>query len=485
MKNKFPLTSVIIPGFNEEKNIESVIVDVLKLKKKYPIEIIVVDDGSKDKTSIVAKKAGADVVISYKKNKGKGGAFRVGIDKAKGDYIVQIDADHQFQPNEIPKFIDTLHKGYDVVCGTRFKKGKIEKGSVSTVNLFGNWLMSVVTTFFSGIKVTDIMAGFKGFTNSAAKKLDLSTPHFGYEAEVVVKAGKLDLKVKELPITYTKRIYGTSGVKAIRDGIKVSYTIAKMYLIFPGPPLGKGVVGKKILKVVTPMWLVGVLPLFTYYALRTFSPLFFTHLIASLLLFFLTKKLTHSRLASLIASGFLASHSPHFTPFFTSLQIMYSNTTSPLFISFVFSLFLTFFTYLLLQNKKTDFLKRTLSSILVVSIVLFFLYDVLLLTLPLTVHISIFVISIFVGRYFWKIEHHLARALVLSSSILLIAFFFHIPYLYLIGFAVMLGSYTSLLFLENVSFRNISTPLFALSRLTKALLLVLFVSFSFIVTILK
>ena len=66
MKKSFPLTSIIIPGYNEEKNIASVIKDVIKLKRKFPLEIIVVDDGSKDKTSQVVKKAGADRVISYK-----------------------------------------------------------------------------------------------------------------------------------------------------------------------------------------------------------------------------------------------------------------------------------------------------------------------------------------------------------------------------------------------------------------------------------
>lgn len=229
MKQQYPLTSVIIPAYNEENNITKVITDVLKLTKKFPLEIIVVDDGSKDKTVSVAKKAGAHKVITYKKNKGKGGAFRVGIDAAKGEYIVQIDADHQFQPNEIPIFVKALDEGADVVIGTRFSGGKIEKGSITFKNYFGNWVMSFATSLASEKRITDVMAGFKGFKRDAFLALDLKERHFEYEAETVTKACRMGMKLIQLPITYTKRRGGTSGIRALQDGVNVLKAIIKVY----------------------------------------------------------------------------------------------------------------------------------------------------------------------------------------------------------------------------------------------------------------
>lgn len=458
MNNKSPLISVIIPGYNEEKNIASVIKDVAKLKKKYQIEIIVVDDGSKDKTAAVAKKTGADKVITYKKNKGKGGAFRVGIDEAKGDYIVQIDADHQFQPNEIPLFIEELLKGSDVVCGTRFNQGMVEEGSVSKVNLFGNWLMSFVTTFFSGIKVTDIMAGFKGFTKEAAKKLDLITQHFGYEAEVVVKASKLNLKVKEVPITYTKRAFGTSSIHAIKDGIRVSYTIAKMYLTFPGPPPGQGVVGQRLLKILIPLWIILILPLFSYLTNKTYSinTPFEVQYIVALLLFFTTKQFTGSRLAALVSSAFFAL-SP-ITNFrwplipFTGYGI------------FLFWFALVSFTGLFLQENRFSFLKKAFFVGIFLNICLFLIQDQTWITISwISLNLAIFVLLL--AWYFWKKEKRFATSAIWSSAFIIIGVMLKSLLLISIGNGLLTGVIIASLFLETVSFRKIKTPLFAPGRL--------------------
>ena len=226
---KDKLITILIPAFNEEKNIALVIKDTLKLSKKYPLEVIVVDDGSTDKTAIVAKVSGATKVISHKKNMGKGAAVKTGINHAQGDFIIQIDSDYQFKPSEIPNFIQALNAGANIVVGSRFKGNQIAKGSIKLTHIFGNAFLSLVTSVASGIKVTDIMAGFKGFQTKSAKKLDLQTNHFGYEAEIIVKAKKLNLKVSEIPISYSKRKFGHSAVNTIRDGFKVIFTIIKSH----------------------------------------------------------------------------------------------------------------------------------------------------------------------------------------------------------------------------------------------------------------
>lgn len=227
MKNK-KLISIILTSYNEEKNIGRTIKDCKAIKRKHPLEIIVVDAASKDKTVAIAKKFRVDRIVRFPFKRGKGADFWAGGLIAKGDYIIQIDTDHQFQPSEIPLFIEALEKGADIAIGTRFNGGKIQKGSISKRNLFGNWIMSFFTSLACGHRVTDVMAGFKGFTREAFLALDLRERHFEYEAEVVVKAAKMQMKLIQIPITYTKRVGGISGIKAFKDGFNVIKAITKV-----------------------------------------------------------------------------------------------------------------------------------------------------------------------------------------------------------------------------------------------------------------
>lgn len=228
MKNK-KLISIILTSYNEETNIKRTIKDCQKLKKEFPIEIIVVDAASKDKTVEIAKKMMVDRILRFPFKRGKGADFWAGGLIARGDYIVQIDADHQFQPDEIPLFVEALNKRADVVIGTRFSGGKIEKGSVSFRNYFGNWVMSAAASLACERKITDVMAGFKGFKKNAFLALDLKERHFEYEAETVTKACRMGMNLVQIPVTYTKRRGGTSGIRALRDGFNVLKAVIKVY----------------------------------------------------------------------------------------------------------------------------------------------------------------------------------------------------------------------------------------------------------------
>lgn len=228
MKKK--LVSIILTSYNEEKNIGRTIKDCKELSKFFPIEIIVVDAASKDKTIEIAKRLKVDRIIQFPFKRGKGADFWVAGCVAEGGYIIQIDADHQFQPQEIPLFVEALDKGADVAIATRFSgEGKIEKGSVSFRNLFGNWVMSFATSIACGRRITDVMAGFKGFKREVFLALDLKERHFEYEAETVVKACRMGMNLVQIPITYTKRIGGASGIRALRDGINVLKAIFRVY----------------------------------------------------------------------------------------------------------------------------------------------------------------------------------------------------------------------------------------------------------------
>lgn len=222
------LITIIIPTYNEEKNIAQVIKDCQKLKKLFPIEVIVVDGGSGDQTLKVAQKNRVDKIIAFPYKRGKGADFWAGAVAANGDFIIQIDADFQFLPSEIPIFIEKLEAGADVVIGSRFQKtSRVQKGSITTRNLFGNWLMSFLTSIAAGRRITDVMAGFKGFRKQALMALDIRERHFEYEAETVVKAIRMGMNLTEIPITYKKRLGGQSGIRAIRDGLNVTKAIIR------------------------------------------------------------------------------------------------------------------------------------------------------------------------------------------------------------------------------------------------------------------
>lgn len=223
------LVSIILTSYNEEKNIGRTIKDCQALKKIFPIEIIVADAASKDKTIEIAKKLKVDRILRFPYKRGKGADFWAGGLASTGDYIIQIDTDHQFQPQEIPLFVEALDKGADVVIGTRFGGGNIQKGSISFQNYFGNWVMSFATSLASGVRITDVMAGFKGFKRDAFFALDLRERHFEYEAETVVKSVKMGMNLVQIPITYTKRVGGASGIRALRDGVNVLKAIMKVY----------------------------------------------------------------------------------------------------------------------------------------------------------------------------------------------------------------------------------------------------------------
>jgi dolichol-phosphate hexosyltransferase len=229
-KNKRkPSLTILIPALNEEKNIERIVKDSLKIKEYKTEVLVVIDKKTKDKTEELAKKSGAKVI--WGKGRGKGSTFRSSLPSIKTDYVVQIDADYQFIPKDIPRLVAKLDEGFDVVLGTRYQKGaKVEPGSVSALKLIGSYFLSFTTSVFVLKRITDVMAGFKAFRTDALKKINPKTPHFGYEAEMVIKASKLKFRITNVPITYRKRVGGKSSVSSIKDGLLVLDTIIKTAL---------------------------------------------------------------------------------------------------------------------------------------------------------------------------------------------------------------------------------------------------------------
>lgn len=215
---------------NEESIIEKTVKECLLLRN-YNLEVFVVlDSKTTDNTKSVAKKAGASI-IDTGEWRGKGAALRKANKYARGDYIVQLDADYQFLPRDIPKLVEPLRNGYDVTLGTRYRAGsKVHKGSVTNFRRFGIFSLSLAASAFSGQRITDVLAGFKAFRKSVLYDIDMREDHYGYEAEVVIKAAQKKYKILEIPIEYRKREKGSSNLNPLKHGFLFLGTILRVGL---------------------------------------------------------------------------------------------------------------------------------------------------------------------------------------------------------------------------------------------------------------
>ncbi|MGB9979348.1 glycosyltransferase family 2 protein [Methanobacterium sp.] len=188
----------IIPAYNEEKAIKSVVRCALKYS-----DVLVVDDGSSDNTYNLAKSAGAKIV-KHEKNMGKGAAIKSGIKKAlNNDYdaLILLDGDGQHNPDCIPSFISNMDSN-ELVIGSRFINGTPENMPV------GRKLSNKITTnlikFVTGYRLTDSQSGFRAISRDAAGLfLDIKYDDYVYESEMIYKASEHEIKVSEAPIPCT------------------------------------------------------------------------------------------------------------------------------------------------------------------------------------------------------------------------------------------------------------------------------------------
>lgn len=227
MKKKIIIT---IPAYNEARNIGNVIKNIKLImdKTKYKYKILVVNDGSKDRTAHIAQKAGA-IVKSHHTNLGLAQAFRTEMKeciKLGADIIVHTDADGQYLASQIPLLINKVEEGYDLVLGSRFA-GKIE--SMPFTKYWGNKAFSKVISKIVKKRVTDGQTGFRAFTKNVAEEIELIS-NYTYTQEQIIKAFKNNYKIIEIPIYFAKR-HGKSRLMSnpIQYAIKSWITILRIY----------------------------------------------------------------------------------------------------------------------------------------------------------------------------------------------------------------------------------------------------------------
>jgi glycosyltransferase involved in cell wall biosynthesis len=208
--------SVVIPCLNEATTIERCVANAREVLDAHGLEgeVIVADNGSEDGSAELARRAGALVV--QEPRRGYGSAYLAGFAAAVGDYIVMADADLTYDFDDIPRFVDELDRGADLVMGDRMSG--IQPGAMSLLHRYvGNPLLSGILNLFFRTGVRDVHCGMRALRREILPQLDLRTTGMEFASEMVVRAGKERFVISELAIHYHPR-EGESKLSSFRDG---------------------------------------------------------------------------------------------------------------------------------------------------------------------------------------------------------------------------------------------------------------------------
>ena len=218
-----PVIAVVIPALDEEEAIGKVLHDI----PDGISQVVVVDNGSSDRTAEVARRLGAEVVAEPRR--GYGQACLTGITQLdRPDIVVFLDGDYSDYPEEMSELVAPLLAGEaDMVIGSR-TLGQREKGALLPQARFGNWLSTLLIRLLFGVSFTDL-GPFRALRLDALERLAMEDRDFGWTVEMQVKAARLSMRVVEVPVRYRRRI-GTSKITGtlsgtMRAGHKILWTI--------------------------------------------------------------------------------------------------------------------------------------------------------------------------------------------------------------------------------------------------------------------
>lgn len=202
---------LLLPAYNEAKTIGQIVREA----SEFVNDILVIDDGSVDKTAQIAEEAGGKV-IKHSTNLGKGMALRTGFDyvSQKGyDLIATMDSDGQHQPSDLPRFIDYFKNNKpDIIIGARIH----DRIKMPRHRRFNNWLVSSVGSALCGQEVKDFQSGFRLIRTEVLRSVELHTERYETESELLIKAGRIGFKIQSIPIN---TIYNAevSNIKPLRE----------------------------------------------------------------------------------------------------------------------------------------------------------------------------------------------------------------------------------------------------------------------------
>lgn len=214
--------SIVIPCLNEEEAVQFCIDQILNTleKNKLDAEVIFVDNMSTDNSVTIIKNNShrfADMKLVIEPNSGYGSAYLRGFNESSGAYIFMADCDGTYNFGDIPRFLQALKSGSDLVIGNRFN-GDLKKGIMPWHHRYiGNPILSMLVKLFFNVSIHDIHCGARAISREALEKIVLYTRGMEFASEMIIKASKQDLSISEIPIVYSERL-GTSKLNSISDG---------------------------------------------------------------------------------------------------------------------------------------------------------------------------------------------------------------------------------------------------------------------------
>ncbi len=228
--------SIIVPAYNEQTTILHVIKRLLQLKDL--LEIIVVDDCSKDQTSQLVAEFALEhpsvTLLRHQKNSGKTEALKTGFAASRGEIVLVQDADLEYDPGDIPSIISLIKNGEaDVVYGSRFLVRRAAR-VLYFYHYLANKLLTFISNIFTNVNFTDVETGYKAFRGEIIRNMVINSTGFGFEIEVTAKISKLKCALYEVPISYYGRTYEEGKKIGPADGIAALWYIF-YYNVFVSP----------------------------------------------------------------------------------------------------------------------------------------------------------------------------------------------------------------------------------------------------------
>lgn len=217
--------SVIVPVYNEEKTVATVLKKLAAVKQVS--EIVVVDDGSKDKSGSVIKKLGLKKVQYFRKeNGGKGSAIRFGLDKVSGNYTLIQDADLEYDPADIPLLLDpVLRDRAYIIYGSRFLGPHL---NLLFWHRVGNHVLNLLVNILYNTTLSDMETCYKLIPTDLFREINLQSNKFDMEPEITCKLLRKGYWIYEVPISYVGRTHAEGKKITWKDGIDAVWTILKL-----------------------------------------------------------------------------------------------------------------------------------------------------------------------------------------------------------------------------------------------------------------
>ncbi len=222
--------SIIIPCFNEVKTIKKVIYSILEMKFEN-LEIIIVDDGSTDGSYELLNEISKEeniILLSHKKNYGKGYAIRTALEKINNEIVIIQDADLEYNPKDYPALLLPFKEtNADIVYGSRF----LGSQKYTRIHFFwhfvANKLLTFVCNLLTNLNMTDMETGYKLFKKDVIKSIKIEEKSFGVEPEITLKLAKKKYKFFEVPISYNGRSYEEGKKIGLKDAFIALFCILK------------------------------------------------------------------------------------------------------------------------------------------------------------------------------------------------------------------------------------------------------------------